>query len=815
MCRAFLFGLGALLLPVVSALGDSPGRSSVSSPKPPPPRELKALSTGPVHEAFLSTRGDREPLTLPQSPPPPVIERPSFEPTDHRAVWIGGYWDWERSRDDFVWVTGTWRVPPPGQLWVNTYWKRDENGWRRIPGFWSDRRTSRLEYRAEGPPANRPDEDPGRPPKPNCFYIPGEYVPDGDQIVWKKGYWADAQPGWSWVPARWIRQSEGWVFQNGFWDRPLEERGVLFAPAALADNADEVGQLYYSPYTIISPEIYGQLYGAIGRAGVDYDGYAGASYDDDGRYYYYANYGMLSNYYGYLDYPNLGAFGYPYYVEPLIYQSYGYSYPPGMISGLNYGGLGYGIGGLGLGIVNPGWGYPIWSGGWGRPSWTGWGWSGPSWGSWPGWSWGFPGWGWNWYWPTWAGNGWSGPSWGSIGGWPLAMTDWGWGGFGFGGIGNLFGFGGLAANSAVFGAPFALTPTNLPRSTSAIPFQNTGRGHLVDAARVSRPGLATGPGTSNFVNRGTMRQAPLGAGGAGSLANSAVKPPPSSRPFASLSPRGNLAGLGRMRTQGLQANRTTPATGPIARQATLASGAGSWSSSFNGAMRGPSAASRIRSDAFLGRTPNPNGGFVGRMRTGPEVGSQALGAPPNLSRGFNPAMRSVQTPRQFGAVDPSGALRGMRSSDFNPQSRGFGQSNLGATGFQGRAPGIAQPNLGAMRGGNPALVNPGAGSFGGGAMRGGGPSGFNPGFSGGAMRGGGTFGGPSGLGGSSPGFSGGSMRGGGGFGGSSPGFSGGAMRGGGGFGGGGFGGGMGSPGAVGGGMGGAGPAGGGFGGGMR
>jgi len=861
MRRIRILKLGVLLLPVAASLGGPLGSSLAADPQAPasrtrdavvatesgrkPSRTLTALNAGPLHEAFLSTRGDREPPILPQSPPPPVIERPAIEPSDLQAIWIGGYWDWDRSRGDFVWVTGTWRVPPPGRLWVNTYWKRDEKGWSRIPGFWSDRRTSRLDYRPEGPPTRRPDEDPGAPPRPNCFYIPGEYVPAGDGIVWKKGYWANTQPGWSWVPARWIRQPEGWVFQDGFWDRPLETRGILFAPAVLDDDADAIGQLFYSPYTIISPELYGQLHGAFGRASSDYDGYAGVSYDDDGRYYSYADYGVLSNYYGYLDYPNLGAYSFPYYVSPLIYASYGYDYPLGLIGGLYYGGLGYGVGGLGLGLglTNPGWGYPIWSYGWGRPSWTGWGWSGPSWGSWPGWPWGFPGWGWGWYWPTWAGNGWAGPSWGSFGGFPLALTNWGWGGFGFGGFGfGGLGFGGLGFGGLGFGGlgfPPALLGGNPPRPKHAPPFHNTGRGHLVNLERnpTRRPGGTAGG--QNFANRGFMRQAVPGTSNAGGIAAGRVKPPPSSRPFASLASR-NLADIGRMRSPGPQANRPGPSTRQAMRRTVLATGAGGWKPSFNGAMRAASPNSTIRSGAPAGRSGNPTGAFVGRMRPAAGGGPTNMGTTANPPRNFRPTLRGGQAAQQFGAAESRAALRGMRTPQFTPQTRAFSAPNLGTNRLQGRTPGRVSPNFGAMRGG-PALGQsgraPGAG-FSGGAMRGGGMGGLSPGFSGGGMRGGrmagpgpgfsggamrgGGMAGPGvgfsggamrggGMGGLSPGFSGGGMRGGGMAGpGPGAGFSGGGMRGGGmggGFGGGGFGGGMG------GGMGGAGARGGGFGGG--
>ena len=185
--------------PGVTLPGDDPG-------------PVKPLAEGPLHEAFLSPAKDADPEHVTKAPPPPIQERPGVDRPSPDAEWIPGYWQWDDGRKDFVWVTGTWRVPPPGRFWVNGYWKRDEAGWFRVPGFWSDRRTDRIDYRKDGPPADRPAEEPGPAPAEDAFYIPGQYVPDGDGVVWKPGYWTKAQPGWAWVPSQWIKQPEGWAF---------------------------------------------------------------------------------------------------------------------------------------------------------------------------------------------------------------------------------------------------------------------------------------------------------------------------------------------------------------------------------------------------------------------------------------------------------------------------------------------------------------------------------------------------------------------------------------------------------------------------
>ena len=76
----------------------------------------------------------------------------------------------------------------------------------------------------DGPPAERPKDEPGPPPGPNLFYVPGEYYPDGDGVTWRTGYWAKEQPGWSWVSAQWLRLSDGWTFREGRWVRTRDPR---------------------------------------------------------------------------------------------------------------------------------------------------------------------------------------------------------------------------------------------------------------------------------------------------------------------------------------------------------------------------------------------------------------------------------------------------------------------------------------------------------------------------------------------------------------------------------------------------------------
>ena len=174
---------------------------------------------GPPHEAFRDGPPAPADARVDKAPPPPIAERPKGARPGPGAVWVDGYWDWDPGLKDFAWVPGTWRVPPPGRFWVNGAWRRDDRGWYRVPGSWSVRQTDRADWRTQGPPAERPADDPGPAPGPDYFRIPGQYVPDGDGLAWRAGFWARSQPGWDWAPADWVRQAGGWAFREGHWER--------------------------------------------------------------------------------------------------------------------------------------------------------------------------------------------------------------------------------------------------------------------------------------------------------------------------------------------------------------------------------------------------------------------------------------------------------------------------------------------------------------------------------------------------------------------------------------------------------------------
>ena len=53
---------------------------------------------------------------------------PDQKPAGQNIQWIPGYWGWDVSRNDYLWVSGIWREPPPNSQWVPGYWHQVDGG---------------------------------------------------------------------------------------------------------------------------------------------------------------------------------------------------------------------------------------------------------------------------------------------------------------------------------------------------------------------------------------------------------------------------------------------------------------------------------------------------------------------------------------------------------------------------------------------------------------------------------------------------------------------------------------------------------------
>jgi hypothetical protein len=110
---------------------------------PPEPAEetpAPAPASASPHEVFASSLGlnSAQVVSVLYPPPAPLTELPpEARPAGEDVVWVPGYWLWDLSRDDWVWVNGVWVHAPSGRRWVPGYWKVVSVGWRWVHGYWA------------------------------------------------------------------------------------------------------------------------------------------------------------------------------------------------------------------------------------------------------------------------------------------------------------------------------------------------------------------------------------------------------------------------------------------------------------------------------------------------------------------------------------------------------------------------------------------------------------------------------------------------------------------------------------------------------
>jgi hypothetical protein len=250
------FGLGLLLAWPV------PARAQDEPPPPTSDQGVEVLTRGPIHEAYAEPVDSRPPPApiIPKQPPDPIEEVPSdMKPEGDNVVWIPGYWGWDDGRSDFIWVSGFWRVPPPDRQWVPGHWDQVDGGWQWTPGFWAQANQTDVQYLPPPPPSV--DAGASTPaPQPDAVYTPGTWVYEQTRYVWRPGFWLTPRPGWMWVPAHYIWTPVGYVFVDGYWDYPLADRGLLFAPVAIDLQVVRRGWYYRPTYAVYTDFLTAALF---------------------------------------------------------------------------------------------------------------------------------------------------------------------------------------------------------------------------------------------------------------------------------------------------------------------------------------------------------------------------------------------------------------------------------------------------------------------------------------------------------------------------------------------------------------------------
>ncbi|QDU27795.1 hypothetical protein ETAA8_28860 [Anatilimnocola aggregata] len=232
-------------------------RSALGQAELPPDIDsdgVQTLTRGPVHEAFASpTVADPAPgLIIPKQPPADIKETPpEYQPEGDNVQWFPGYWSWDEDREDFIWISGAWRDPPPGRRWVPGYWAEVSGGYQWVAGFWIAEQVEEMEY-LKPPPASLEQGPTVASPGDDHFYIPGTWTYADNDYRWSAGYWAPYREEWVYVQPHWVWTPRGCIYVAGYYDWRLPRRGQIFAPVFFNPVVYQRPTYFYTPRCVIN-----------------------------------------------------------------------------------------------------------------------------------------------------------------------------------------------------------------------------------------------------------------------------------------------------------------------------------------------------------------------------------------------------------------------------------------------------------------------------------------------------------------------------------------------------------------------------------
>lgn len=194
-----------------------------------------------VHEAFVQTPVAPEPVVVPEEPPRVLQETIVIETKPvPEAIWVDGYWYYQRTAKRFIWVTGGWRVPPPdAAAWVPTHYAKTSRGWVLVHGYWQP--SGMKVIYIEKPPPPRRVEVVEVVARPGHLWVSAYWHWEAGrrEYVWHAGSWVSVRAGYVYVPPTYRYTPKGYVLVAGYYDRPLTKRGVVYRPMVV-DNPHSV-----------------------------------------------------------------------------------------------------------------------------------------------------------------------------------------------------------------------------------------------------------------------------------------------------------------------------------------------------------------------------------------------------------------------------------------------------------------------------------------------------------------------------------------------------------------------------------------------
>lgn len=214
---------------------------------------IQILHSGPIHECLVSQEHGTIVLAAVPLPPPLDVTEQKPPQSDPQLIWIKGYWKWDYSHGDYLWVSGMWRRPPPGCQWIKGHWKLFPKGWAWISGFWSARPENKLTFIPEAPPEVLDEKVISPSAQGGNFWVPGywHYDEKNFDFAWHAGRWHPYSEEWVLTPSHYIWTERGHVFVPAFWDWPLEKRGTVFSSVYI--DPDYRSLMVYEPTITLDP----------------------------------------------------------------------------------------------------------------------------------------------------------------------------------------------------------------------------------------------------------------------------------------------------------------------------------------------------------------------------------------------------------------------------------------------------------------------------------------------------------------------------------------------------------------------------------
>ena len=260
---------------------------------------VQILTRGPVHEAFAGmVTFSPAPGVIVQKAPPEAIEEvpPGERPVGTNVTWIPGYWAWDDERNDFLWVSGTWRALPPGREWIAGYWGKITTGYQWTSGYWANAANEETTY-LPAPPATVEEGPNTKAPSRDYGWTPGSWLWRDERYAWSPGYWAQGRADWDWMPSHYVWTPRGYVFVDGFWDYSVDRRGMLFAPVYFDSGLYSRPGYSYSPSIVLDLALLAEnLFLRPSYQHYYFGDYYDRSYNQGG---YFAAYSYQSNRNGY------------------------------------------------------------------------------------------------------------------------------------------------------------------------------------------------------------------------------------------------------------------------------------------------------------------------------------------------------------------------------------------------------------------------------------------------------------------------------------------------------------------------------------